>query len=217
MQIASSSVYNRFRNTHVTEQTMQREDAMNQMIEVIKSRRSIRSYEATPIPRDVLLTLIEAANHAPSGMNAQPWRFVVVEDAGFKKRLLEAAIPNAKKYLEDYVKPVNPVRFELILKRYAELEDPIYYGAPAMVFVIGSGAHASESCPLACENMMLAAQSLGIGSCWVKFGSMVTDNPEIVQRLGLKEDEKIYGPILLGYPRETPKPPVKKDPVIHWI
>jgi nitroreductase len=190
---------------------------MNQMIEVIKSRRSVRSYETTPIPRDVVLTLIEAANHAPSGMNTQPWRFVVVEDAGFKKRLLEAAIPNAKKYLEAYVKPVNPVRYELILKRYVELEDPIYYGAPVMVFVIGSGAHAAESCPLACENMMLAAQSLGIGSCWVKFGSMVTDNPEIVRRLGLKEDEKIYGPILLGYPKETPKPPAKKDPTIDWI
>jgi nitroreductase len=190
---------------------------MNQIIDIIKSRRSIRSYEATTIPKDTLLALIEVANHAPSGMNTQPWRFVVVEDPGFKKKLLEAAIPNAKRYLEDYVKPVNPVRYELIMKRYEELEDPIYYGAPAMVFVIGTGAHAAESCPLACENMMIAAQSLGIGSCWVKFGSMVTDNQEIVQHLGLKEDEKIYGPILLGYPKEVPQPPTKKDPVIKWI
>ncbi len=190
---------------------------MNQTIEFIRSRRSIRSYKATPIPKDTLLTLIEVANHAPSGMNTQPWRFVVVEDKDFKKKLLAAAIPNAKKYLEEYVKPVNPARYEIVLKRYDELEDPIYYGAPAMVFVIGSGSHAAEACPLACQNMMIAAQSLGIGSCWVKFGSMVTDNQEIVQQLGLKEDEIIYGLILLGYPDEVPQPPKKKDPVIKWI
>lgn len=190
---------------------------MNHLIEIIKSRRSIRSYESRPVARDILLTLIDAANHAPSGMNTQPWRFVVVEDAGFKKKLLDAAVPNAKKYLEDYVRPINPARYEQILRRYEELEDPIYYGAPAMVFVIGTGSHAAESCPLACENMMLAAQSLGIGSCWVKFGSMITDNPEIVAALSLKQDEAIFGPILLGYPKETPKAPAKKDPVIDWI
>ena len=190
---------------------------MNHIIDVIKSRRSIRAYEPTPIPKDVLLTLIEAANHAPSGMNMQPWRFVVVENQDFKKKLLDSAIPNAKRYLEENVKPVNPTRYEQLLRRYAELEDPIYYGAPSMVFVIGSGTHAVDSCPLACENMMLAAQSLGIGSCWVKFGSMVTDNPEIVKGLGLQPDEKIYGPILLGYPKESPTPPAKKDPTIKWI
>jgi nitroreductase len=190
---------------------------MNQVIDIIKSRRSIRSYQATPIPRNTLLTLIEAANQAPSGMNMQPWRFVVVEDADFRKKLLRAAIPNAKKYLEENVKPVNPARYEVILKRYDELADPIYYGAPAMIFVIGTGPHAAESCPLACENMMLAAQSLGIGSCWVKFGSLITDNSEIVAQLGLKEDEKIYGPILLGYAKDVPQPPAKKPPVVGWI
>ena len=174
---------------------------MNPTLEVIKSRRSIRSYETKPVPKDILLTIVEAANHAPSGMNAQPWRFVVVEDAGFRRKLLETAIPNCKKYLEDVVKPANPQRYEVILKRYAEMVDPIYYGAPAMVFVIGAGPNAADACPMACHNMMLVAKSLGLGSCWVKFGSMVTDNPEVVNGLELKADEKIFGPILLGYPK----------------
>ena len=190
---------------------------MNPVIETIRNRRSTRSYETKPIPKDILDTIVDAANHAPSGMNTQPWRFVVVEDPGFKKMLLETAIPNCKKYLEEHVKPANPQRYELILRRYAELEDPIYYGAPAMVFVIGSGPNAPEACPLACENMMLAAQSLGVGNCWVKFGSMITNNPEIVNGLELKADEKIYGPILLGYAKEIPKPPVKRDPIVKWI
>jgi nitroreductase len=70
---------------------------------------------------------------------------------------------------------------------------------------------------MACQNIMLVAESLGLGSCWVKFGSLVTDNPEIVERLELKKDESIFGPSLLGYARESPQPPAKKPPVVKWI
>jgi hypothetical protein len=69
-------------------------------------------------------------------------------------------------------------------ERYDELEDPVYYSAPAVIFVIGSGLYASDSCPLACENLMLAALSLGLGTCWVKLGSLITDNPEIAGASG---------------------------------
>ena len=69
---------------------------MNTIIEAIKQRRSIRSYEARPIPRDLLNAVIEAGNEAPSAMNSQPWRFVVVENGEAKKKLLGAALPRAK-------------------------------------------------------------------------------------------------------------------------
>lgn len=189
---------------------------MNPVLEAIKKRRSIRSYESKPISRDIIDTIIEAGNQAPSAMNSQPWRFVVVEDKGFKKKLLQAALPNAKKILES-IKDTNPERYQLILKRYEEMEDPIYYSAAVILFVIGSGRYADNSCPLACENIMLAAYSLGIGSCWVGFGSMVTDNSEVIKALELKDDEKIFGPILLGYPKVYPDPPEKKAPVVKFI
>jgi len=190
---------------------------MNPVLDVIQKRRSIRSYLTKSVTKETLLALIDAANLAPSGMNLQPWRFVVVEDAGFRRKLLKTAIPNSKKFIETFIKESNPKRYEQMMRRYEELDDPVYYGAPAMIFVIGSGPHAPESCPMACENIMLAAHSLGIGSCWVKFGSMITDNPEVVSALELKEGEIIYGPILLGYPKDIPNPPPKKAPVIKWI
>jgi nitroreductase len=189
---------------------------MNTVIEAIETRRSIRSYQSKPVPPEMLTQLIQLANKAPSGMNAQPWRFVVVQDPELKQKLVRTAVPNSLKYLE-VLKESNPARHAVILKRYAELPDPVYYSAPAIVFVIGCGPNADDSCPLACGTLMLAAQSLGIGSCWVKLGSLVTDNPEVVQALGLKQGEKIYGPILLGYPKDIPPAPPKKEPSVQWI
>jgi len=189
---------------------------MNPVIEAIKTRRSIRSYDAKEIPRDVLNTIIEAANEAPSAMNSQPWRFVVVEDREAKRKLLGAALPQARKVTEA-VKDVDPVRYETIKKRYAEMPDPVYYSAPTIVFVIGSGRYAAHSCPLACENMMLAAHALGLGSCWVGFGAMVTDSQEVKDLLELQEGDAIFGPILLGYPKgETMRPP-KKEPRVKRV
>lgn len=189
---------------------------MNEVIRAIKKRRSIRSYDSRTIPKSLLIAIIEAANEAPSAMNSQPWRFVVVEDDVSKKKLLHAAKPNVHKIL-DMIKESDPERYEMIRKRYAELHDPIYYSAPVVVFVIGSGRYANHSCPLACENMMLAAHSLGIGSCWVGFGAMVTDDAEVRKLLELQEDETIFGPILLGYAAEHPERPSKKEPVVKWI
>lgn len=189
---------------------------MNTVIDTIRKRRSVRSYETKSIPRDILNAIIEAGNDAPSAMNSQPWRFVVVEDREMKRKLLGAALPQAKKITE-MVKDVDPDRYESMKKRYAELPDPVYYSAPVIVFVIGGGRYAAHSCPLACENMMLAAQSLGIGSCWVGFGAMVTEDPEVKSILELKDDESIFGPILLGYPSGETKRPPKKQPQVKWI
>jgi nitroreductase len=186
------------------------------VLHAIKTRRSVRSYESRKVPRDIISTLIQAGNNAPSGMNSQPWRFVVIEDEGLHKKMVETAVPNAKKILQT-VKLSNPERYQQIMKRYEELEDPIYYSAPAIIFVVGRGPHADLSCPLACENMMLAAYSLGLGTCWVQFGSFITENEEIRKALDLKEDEKIFGPVIVGYPKIFPDPPQKREPEIKWL
>jgi nitroreductase len=189
---------------------------MNSVIEAINKRRSVRSYKSDPVAREIINAVIEAGNEAPSAMNSQPWRFVVIEDSEAKKKLLRSALPNARKIL-DSVKESDPARHEAITKRLNELRDPVYYSAPVIVFVIGSGRYAHHSCPLACENMMLTAYSLGLGSCWVGFGAMVTEDEEIKKLLDLKDEETIFGPILLGYPEKYPERPPKKDPSVKWI
>ena len=204
---------------------------MNPVIETIKNRRSVRSYESKPIPRDIINTIIEAGNQAPSMGRVdkggkeilfQPWRFVVVEDPEFKQKLVQATLPTWKKVTEG-IKEKHPENYEKAMKLYEVMDKPkdmVYYSAPVILFVIGLASH-TISCALACENIMLAARSLGLGSCYVGFGAMVKGDADIVRALELTDEERIYGPIVLGYPKDVPEAqairPERKEPIIKWI
>ncbi len=204
---------------------------MNPVIEAIKNRRSTRCYEEKPIPKDILNMIIEAGNQAPftSITRSQPWRFVVVKDPEFKQKLLQTAFPFWKNIM-DGMKENAPELYEMATCLYNAMDEPkdvIYYNAPVIVFVIGPAAGGAVSCALACENIMIAATSFDLGSCYTGFGAMVKGNDEVVKAFELKENEQIYGPILLGYPKNNPSAavdsalericPIKKEPVINWI
>lgn len=189
---------------------------MNPVIDAIRKRRSVRSFAQVNIPRDIMEVIIEAGNQAPSAMNSQPWRFVVVEDKKLRKKLLKAARPHARKFVES-LKETDPEKYQALKERHEEAEDPIFYSAPVILFVIGRGPLADPSCALACENVMLAAHSLGLGTCWVGMGAMVTDDPDVREALELKEGEKIFGPIVMGTPEEYPEPPKKRPPEVKWL
>ena len=203
---------------------------MNSVLEAIKNRRSIRAYEPKQIPKEIINTIIEAGNQAPftSMTRAQPWRFIVVQDPAFKQKLLQTTLPFWKNATGG-MKNTAPVLYKMAMSIYDAMDDPkdvIYYNAPVIIFVIGP-ANNPVSCALACENIMIAAQSFGLGSCYVGFGAMVKGNPEVVQALELTKDEGVYGPILIGYPKLNPSEalaealesigPNKKEPKTKWI
>ena len=216
---------------------------MNPVIETIKKRQSVRLYEQKPIPKDLINTIIEAGNLAPSTgdekeveeggkkrkiTNYQPWRFVVVEDPEFKQKLYQTIEPIRSNFYEG-MKKTMPEMYEQGMKLYEAMEEPkdlVFYSAPVILYVIGPPGN-SIGCAMVCENIMLAAVSLGLGSCYVGFGSMVMGNADVVQTLELKDGERIYGPVVLGYPKVDPSEsqvrslvelrPKKKEPMIKWI
>ena len=203
---------------------------MNEVLEAIKNRRSIRSYKPDSIPKDIINSIIEAGNQAPSRgrmedgiIQFQPWRFVVVEDPEFRLKLIQTTAPIWKQMIEG-MKESQPEMYEETMTNYESMDEPkdvIYYGAPVIIFVIGPTDYA-VSCALACENIMIAATSLGLGSCYVGFGSMVTSNPNVIEALEIKEGERIYGPIVLGYPGNESSEIAgtqqkRKEPRITWI
>jgi nitroreductase len=215
----------------------------NHVIETIKKRKSVRLYEQKQVPTDILYTIIEAGNLAPSTgneklveeggkktkiTNYQPWRFVVVEDPEFKQKLFQTIEPIRANFY-DSMKETMPDMYAQGMKLYEVMDEPkdlVFYSAPVILYVIGPTKN-NIGCAMVCENIMLAAVSLGLGSCYDGFGAMVKHNADVVKTLELKEGERIYGHILLGYPKLDHSErqintlaelrQKKKEPIIKWI
>ena len=186
---------------------------MNQTIDTILNRRSIRAYEPKQIPSDDLEKILSCADAGPSGANNRLWRYAIVQDSSFKQILVEKGLPLYKKWLEQM-----PQSFKDMRAGMDKTPDPIYYGAPTVIFVIGKGMTRDSDCPIACQNIMLAARSMDIGSCWVHIGQLVLSDPSIRAEFKIEDGEKIYGPIVLGYPlsNEFPSKPVNPALPVLW-
>jgi nitroreductase len=216
---------------------------MNLVIENMRKRHSVRLFEQKAIPKNIIKTIIEAGNVAPSTGNMkvieeegqkkcvidyQPWRFVVVEDPKLKLKLFQTIEPIRSNFYEGLKESV-PEMFEqamMLTEAMDEPKDLVFYSAPVIIYVIGPSSN-SIGCAMVCENIMLAAVSFGLGSCYVGFGAMVKTNDEVVKTLELTKKERIYGPIVIGYPKANPNQKQakilselrskKKEPAIKWI
>lgn len=187
---------------------------MNKVIENIKNRRSVRFFSDKEINKDIIDEIISAANCAPSGANFQPWRFIVVRNEELKEKMAKHAKPLYKNVLDRLGDAVKEVR-----KPIDDIhKDSIYYSADTIIFVVGKQILSyAKDCPMVCQNIMLAARSFDIGSCWVEFGNMCLDN-EIKEIIGIQEDEEIFGPIVLGYPSKGfPDALKKKEADVTWL
>lgn len=189
---------------------------MSETIEIIKSRRSVRSFQEKEVPEKLINRIIECACYAPSGMNAQPWRFIVVTNPEVREELRLKSIQYAWPFILK-AKKQHPERFEMIKKRFDTLHDPIYYQAPVIIFIIGTGDYSEYSCALAAQNLMLSAASLSLGSCWVAAGGVIQKDDKCRRLLGLKKDEKIIAPIIVGFEEGSTKAPKRKKTNIIWI
>ena len=151
------------------------------VIDVIFNRRSIRRYEDKEIPQDVLDKIVEAGSQSPSAANRQPYHFVIVTDSEIKQELSG--------------------RFSRFLKNA-----PVILVGCANPKALLTGKWATIDVTIALENMVLAAWSLGIGSCWI--GSF--NEQKVKELLKIPEDWKVVALITFGYPAETPKARKKK-------
>jgi nitroreductase len=166
--------------------------AANPVIETIMARRSVRQYTAQPVEREKLQLIAECGINAPSGMNKQPWEVRIVDSSAYIDSLTVA------------FKAENP--------RMAE--DPgfknMFRNAPAVIFIAAPGDGSGQiDCGLLGENMILAAQSLGLGTCClggpIHFMKTSESAAPYVQRLSLSEGYELLYAIAVGYPDEAPE------------
>ncbi len=180
----------------------------NPVLEAIKSRRAIRSYEDKPVPESAIQTMLEAATYAPSAINVQPWKFTIVTNKAEMKKLSDTAKPMLVRMLPD----VGDEGLAGLKKRLADPNYNIFYNAPQLIFVSGlKSPYGIYDCSMAAQNMMLSAYTLGVGSCWIGTAVALANQPNVKADLGVPEDHEVHAAIIFGYPKGGfPKAPEKR-------
>ena len=156
------------------------------VMEAIKQRRSVRSYQDRPIEDEKLQAVLEAARGAPSARNMQEWRFVVVRDAATRQKLAKAAKDQA------FV---------------AQAPATIAACATAPDYVMSCGNPSSLiDLAIAVDHMTLKAVEEGLGTCWI--GAF--DQQEVKTVLGIPDNVNIVVLLPVGYPADQPGPKSRK-------
>lgn len=163
---------------------------MNEVLKAIKERRSIRAYESKQISQQDLDLIIEAGIYAPTGCNAQPWHFTVIQN----KEVIEEISKAAKR-----VMAASEVEF---VREFGMNPDfDVAYNAPTLIILSGrkDGPSSRTDCDAATQNMLLAAHSLGIGSVWIGFAAFAFMVEGMAQKVGIPEGFEVYHGVALGY------------------
>lgn len=171
---------------------------MNEIIQNMLTRRSIRKYRPDPVPQELLNEVLTAGEYAATGMGRQSPIILAVTDKAVRDEL--SAI-NAK-----------------IMGR----DGDSFYGAPAVLVVL-----ADKSVPthvydgtLVMGNLMNAAHAVGLGSCWIHRAKETFELPEgkaILAKLGIEGDYEGIGNLIIGYPDEVKEAKPRKDNYVYYI
>ena len=180
-------------------------------LEAILTRRSTRKYSDKMPDRDLIEKVIEAGRYAPSGSNSQNTHFLV-----FNEKHILTAMANLVK--EEFSKMEADQDTYVSLKHSISAskqgEYVFHYNAPVFIVVANKKGYGNAMADSACalENMMIAANSLDLGSCWINQLHWLEDNKAIrsfLRPYGLEDNETITGGLILGYadtglPNRTP-------------
>jgi nitroreductase len=159
------------------------------VLEAIKTRRSIRKYLDSPVPWDLIGQLLEAGKSAPSAGNLQNWKFVVVLDEGKRAQVAEAC-------LQQHWMAQAPVHIIVVGQPTKAIR---FYG------IRGDRLYTIQNCAAAIQNMLIMANSLGLGTCWI--GAF--DENMLKRELGITEEVRPQAVITVGYPAESVPEPMQ--------
>jgi len=177
----------------------------------LRSRRSIRSYKETSVPREELVKLVNIARLAPTGHNSQGISFVIVDD----KKAIEEAVEITIKCLEN---DQNSDVYSSFIKNYREEGiDSILRGAPSLVLTTAPTEfrNGRENSIFYLTYLELFAPTLGLGSCWAGLleRCALSNNSPIIDLFNIPKGHKITGAVMVGYPKYSYKRLIDKNPL----
>jgi len=182
----------------------------NRVLEVIKQRRSIRKFKSNAISDEELFQIIETGNNAPSGHNEQPWHFTVVK----KLEVINSLSQDIKKCCENFSEP--------FIQSMARNESfHVFYHAPTVIIVTAApnGITKVEDYSAATQNILLAAESLNIGTCWIEFINLGFADDAFREKyfleLRIPEGHEPMMAIAIGY-KDMPNIPIKRKNDLYY-
>lgn len=189
----------------------------------IATRHSTRKFKEEPVPQEVLDKVIEAGRQAPSGKHKNQSRFIVIR----KKEVLQELIALVQQeFAKMEVTPENDDNFGGAIRAAKKGGYVFMYNAPVLIVVANKRDYGNKYADVSCamQNMMLAANALDLGSCWINQLRWLQNNPVLrayLQKLGMAEDEEVCASLSIGYP-DTPDGlprrrvmPVTGNPVVY--
>lgn len=185
---------------------------MNQTLKIIQDRRSVRKFSEQQIKYDELQDILEAAKYAPSGDGKQPWHFIVLQ----KKELINDLSDVSKEVVKNH-------ELENIKRLANNKNFNTFYSAPTVIIVCGDEKNlwAFADCAAATQNILLAAESIGLGACWINFGLFVFDTEKGDHFRKLLKVPPGYKPLYsvsLGYGKDDkPTAALRKANVVTYI
>ncbi|WP_371379701.1 nitroreductase family protein [Sporomusa aerivorans] len=186
--------------------------AANEVLATIKKRRSIRAFQEKQITEEELQTVLEAARYAPSAGNQQLWHFTVIQDQQLLAELNVSAKAGAAVIDNEHIQQLaKNEKFN------------IFFGASTVVLVSGKedGLEIESDCAAATQNMLLAAESIGLGSCWVDltlFAFLGEKSEYYKEKLGVPAGYRPFSSVVLGYKKvEAVNAPHRKEDVVNYI
>ncbi len=182
------------------------------VFEAIRKRGAVRRYRPDPVSREDILTVLGAANQAPSALNRQQWEFLVVTG----KKIPEMG-ESYRATLDEYLLhwDASPMRDFITRDEFIRFAGT-FGGAPVVIVVLTPTDEIPnfrkaniESASAALENLLLAATALGLGTCWMT--GPLRDEKTLRRILSVPEDREIVAITPLGYPEKIPAAPPRID------
>jgi nitroreductase len=170
---------------------------MNEILEIIKKRRSIRKYKDKPLSKDIIDSLLEAARHAPSARNLQQLEYKVITKKDLIKKMSERIVDIRRKGNPSFTMKAG---------------DTTFHGAPLVIILTGpkESEWAAYDAAIAVQNIMLYATSIGLGSCFIGMSKHLNEDKKILDELHITDDKKIVAAVICGYADEKPEPKEKR-------
>ena len=214
--------------------------SFDDLLKILRMRRSMRVYKKEDVSKEKIEAVLEAMRYAPAASNLQGWRYIVLtnkNEINYLSNETSKLFKIARKLLplrylvapfltggarRRVLSPKSKIQLDNALKRMKKGEDVVFFDAPCVVILYSkkyANAMSANDAGIAFTHGMLAAQALGLGTCWVGFAQRRLQNiRRIKKHFQIPKGYHVWGVMTIGHPAmEYQRAPPRRELRVKWI